>query len=109
MSKTGSGKAAADSGAGYRWMVASRVVAGFIGGYLLASLATVVLALLLPRVSDTSQAEALLIATLWSFALYAVIVIWTFTTRSATRAWIGVGACGAALSLAWLLLRALSN
>lgn len=104
-----SSKTSSDSTAAYRWMVTSRVVAGFIGGYLLASLVTIVLTLLFKMLWKTSQAEALLTATLWSFVIYGVIIIWVFTTRTATRAWLGVGATGVFLALAWWLLRLTAN
>lgn len=102
-------KASVENTARYRWMVLSRLIAGFIAGYLVASLFAIVLALLLPLISDTSQAEALLIATMWSFVLYAVIVIWAFTTRSALRAWLGLLGGAAFLGAAWFLLRQLTG
>lgn len=73
-------------GPAYRWSVASRILAAVVGGYALASSVTVLLALVWPL----PKAQALLAATMLSFALYAVIVIWVFTTRSATRAWLGL-------------------
>ena len=96
----------AGSAARYRWMVASRVLAGAVGGYVLASLCTAVLALLLPRVSDTGPASALLTATMLSFAVYAGAVVWVFSTRSALRAWAGMGLPSAVLFAALLALRA---
>jgi len=102
-------KASVEESARYRWMVVSRLLAGFIAGYLVASLGAIVLALLLPLLSDTSQAEALLIANMWSFVFYGVIVIWVFTTRSASRAWMGVLGWGAFLGTAWFLLRQLTG
>lgn len=74
----------------YRCMVASRALAAALGGYVLASLFTAVLAVGLPRVSDTSRASALLTATMLSFAVYAAAVLWAFSTRSALRAWGGI-------------------
>jgi len=105
----GAGKASAGSNVHYRLMVASRVVAGFVGGYLLTSLAMVVLTLLLARMTDTSQAVALSIVTMWSFVLYAVTIIWAFTVRSATRAWVDMGIAGVVLALMWWLLRISSS
>jgi len=84
----------------YRWAVASRVVAAALGGYALSSAATVLLALLWPA----PQAQALLWASMLSFAVYTGAVIWVFTTRSASRAWAGMVIVTAALAaLAWLL------
>ena len=84
----------------YRLAVASRVVAAALGGYALASAATVLLALIWPG----PRSEALLWASMLSFAIYSVVVIWVFVARTATRAWIGVVSITAVLAaLAWLL------
>ncbi len=91
---------------GYRRMVASRVLAAAVGGYALAWLATAVLSLLLPRVSSASRAEAVLTATMLSFALYTVAVIWVFSARSATRAWAGLGIPAVVLGAALAVLKA---
>jgi len=93
--------AASGLSAGYRWMVASRVVAGFVGGYLVASLATSVLALLMVRIFGHPRADALLIATMFSFVLYACLIVWVFSTGSATRAWLGMTAWMAVLWPLW--------
>lgn len=81
-------------GAAYRWSVASRVFAAILGGYALTSAATVLLALIWPL----PKAQALLSATMLSFTIYTVIVIWVFTTRTATRAWVGLVVATAATS-----------
>ena len=70
----------------YRLMVASRILAAVIGGYALTAALSVLLALLLP----VSRSEATLAATMLSFILYAVVVLWVFATSSATRAWLGL-------------------
>lgn len=86
--------------AAYRWAIASRVAAAIVGGYVLTSAVTVLMALLWPA----PKAEAVLWATLLSFTVYTVVVIWVFTTRTATRAWVGLVAGTALISaLAWLL------
>lgn len=87
--------------AAYRWSVASRVAAAVLGGYALASAVTVLLALLWP----VPKAQGVLWATMLSFAIYTVAVIWVFCARSATRAWCGM-ALGTAVcaGLAWLLM-----
>ena len=91
---------AAVATAAYRWAIASRVAAAALGGYALTSVATVVLALLWPA----PKAQALLWASMLSFVVYAVAVIWVFATRSATRAWGGLlGATALLAALAWLL------
>lgn len=84
----------------YRWAVASRIGAATVGGYLLASVATVLMALLWPA----PLAQGVLWATQLSFVVYTVAVIWAFSTRSATRAWVGLlGASAVCGALAWLL------
>jgi len=88
-------------GAGYRWMVTSRVVAGFLGGYLVASVATSVLALLIVRLLDHPRADALLISTMLSFVLYACLIVWVFSTGTATRAWLGIAVCMGVLWPLW--------
>lgn len=100
MSKAASAGARPSVSRRYRWAVASRVVAATIGGYALSSAATVVMALLWPA----PLAQAVLWATMLSFTVYTVAVIWVFTTRSATRAWAGMLIGTAALSVlaAWL-------
>ena len=82
---------------GYRWAVASRVLAACLGGYVVAAVVSVALALVLPHVSAASRADGVLIATLLSFAVYTVVALWVFCARSAVRAWAGL--LGAALVL----------
>ena len=72
--------------ASYRWSVASRVGAAAVGGYGLTSAATVLLSLVLPL----SRANAVAAASIISFALYTLVIIWVFSTRSATRAWLWI-------------------
>ena len=70
----------------YRLAVASRCLAALLGGYLLASMASVSIALqaTLPRV------DATLIGVLLSFVFYLLAFVWCFACRSAWRAWLGV-------------------
>lgn len=86
----------------YRWAVASRVAAAALGGYALTSAATVLLSLVWPL----PKAQAVLSATLLSFTLYTVAVIWVFATRSVKRAWagmvIGTVVLAALAALVWM-------
>ena len=70
----------------YRLAVASRCLAALLGGYLLASMASVSIALLapLPRV------DATLIGLLLSFVFYLLAFVGCFACRSAWRAGLGV-------------------
>lgn len=70
----------------YRLGVASRSVAAIVGGYVLAALVTMLLSVSLPM----ARSEAVMTATLLSFAVYTCAVLWVFATRSALRAWLGL-------------------
>jgi len=70
----------------YRLGVASRSVAAIVGGYLLAALSTMLLSVCLPM----ERVEAVMTATLLSFAIYTCAVLWVFATGSARRAWLGL-------------------
>ena len=70
----------------YRLGVASRSVAAIVGGYVLAALVTMLLSVSLPM----ARSEAVMTATLLSFAVYTCAVMWVFATRSALRAWLGL-------------------
>lgn len=81
--------------------VASRVLAATVGGYALASLVASALAAALPLLTPASRADGVQIASLLSFAFYTAAAIWVFSTRSATRAWLGLA--GVSLACALLL------
>lgn len=84
----------------YRWQVALRVLAAVIGGYALTSAFTVLLALLLPL----PQAQAVAVSTLINFLLYAVLILWIFSTRQLRTVWFFLLTATALCStLAWLL------
>lgn len=87
-----------------RWSMAFRIVAGTLGAYGLTSLATIALSLLLFWIG-MDRAEAVIAATLASFALFAGIAMATFQARSAVRAWgwICVFAAPAAVTILMLL------
>lgn len=70
----------------YRLAVTSRVLAAVFGGYLLASMASACLALLLPMTRGDAVVSALLLA----FVVYLLAALWCFACRSAWRAWLGV-------------------
>ncbi len=70
----------------YRWMVLSRCLAAIFGGYALAAASTVFLSLALPM----PRAEAVYLASLLSYVVFVIAVLWVFATRTAGRAWLGV-------------------
>lgn len=85
---------------GCRLAQLSRVLAAVLGGYGLASVATIFLSHVLPA----SLPEAVLGATLFSFAIYTAAIIWVFAAASAARAWIGLLLPATLMAaLSWLL------
>ncbi|WP_321850639.1 DUF3649 domain-containing protein [Pseudomonas paraveronii] len=72
--------------AAYRLAVTSRALAAVLGGYLMASLTAICLALWLP----TSRADAVITGMMSSFVFYLLAVLWCFACRTAWRAWCGV-------------------
>ncbi|MEJ5028303.1 DUF3649 domain-containing protein [Comamonas sp. MYb69] len=85
------------------WTVASRLLAGSLGGYALAQLLPVALvASLAPALPRT---DAVLVAMQLSFVVYAAALMAAFAARSAGRAWVGMllASLGSAL-IAWVAL-----
>jgi len=74
----------------HRLGVLSRVLAASLGGYVVTALISALMALALPLLSGASRADAVMVATMLSFAVYAVVAIWVFCARSALRAWLGL-------------------
>lgn len=70
----------------YRWMVLSRCLAAIFGGYALAAASTVFLSLAL----SMPRAEAVYLASLLSYVVFVIAVLWVFAARTAGRAWLGV-------------------
>ncbi|MFF5867843.1 DUF3649 domain-containing protein [Pseudomonas sp. NPDC012596] len=70
----------------YRLAVISRSLAALLGGYLLASMVSICVALLAPM----PQVDATLTGLLLSFVFYLLAFVWCFACRSAWRAWLGV-------------------
>ncbi|HRO20760.1 DUF3649 domain-containing protein [Alcaligenes faecalis] len=84
----------------YRLQVLSRIVAATVGGYALAAAATVLLTVLWPL----PRAQAVLAANMLSFVWYTIAVMWVFSTKSATRAWVGMVLPTALIALLSVLL-----
>jgi hypothetical protein len=78
--------------------IAARAAAAIGGGYALASLAAVALALILPL----NRMDAVLVGMMAGLVVFAAAAIWAFAARSAMRACIGIIA--AALPLAALAM-----
>jgi len=70
----------------YRLAVTSRSLAALLGGYLLASMASVCITLLLPL----PQVDAAMTGMMLSFVFYLLAFIWCFACRSAWHASLGM-------------------
>jgi len=70
----------------FSWAMLSRISAALLGGYAFTYAATAALARLLPL----DPVDALVSATLLSFAVYTGAILWAFACRSASRAWAGL-------------------
>lgn len=88
----------------YRWMVVSRLLAAVVGGYVAANLFGALLALLLPQVTELTLADAVVIATMLSFVVHALVAVLAFTPASAGRVWCGIAAAAGAMTALLLLL-----
>jgi hypothetical protein len=87
--------AASPSGAAYRLGVFSRVLAAAAGGYGLMNIVTATFTYLLP----TERHTAFLFSVQTSFLVYAIAIIWVFSARTATMAWLGLLAVAVPLAL----------
>lgn len=86
-----------------RFAILSRAAAAVFGGYAFASVCTVLLSFLLPL----PVVEAVLAASLFSFAIHTAAAIWVFAAPTAVRAWLGLLVPGLALGLACAALHLL--
>lgn len=68
------------------WAVFSRSMAAIFGGYGLASVTAVFLALALPG----ARGQAVLTGMLVAILVAACTALWAFATRTALRAWVGI-------------------
>lgn len=90
-----------------RWPgIASRVLAASVGGYAVAALVSSALTLALVRMGGAARADAVVWASVCSFALYTGVAIGVFAARSAGRAWAGLALAAAVAAGALLALGA---
>ncbi|MAA73587.1 MAG: hypothetical protein CMN28_02635 [Salinisphaeraceae bacterium] len=66
--------------------VTSRLLAATLGGYALSVVAGVVAGYGL----SVARPDAVLVGMMFSFVVYTGAFLWAFSTRSATRAWLGM-------------------
>jgi hypothetical protein len=99
---------ASTSGAASPWYqrpwlgVLSRSLAAIFGGYALAASVNVFLSLALPM----QRSQAVLTSMLLAIIACACAPLWAFATRSALRAWVGIGIPTLLLALGARLLGA---
>lgn len=86
-----------------RRAIALRLAAALLAGYAASNGLAIGLAALLPG----GKAEAVLAATMLSFVLYALAVLWAFAARTPGLAWLGLLLLGGLgmLPYLWLDLR----
>jgi hypothetical protein len=83
-----------------QWSIVARVGAAVGGGYVVASL----LSILVARVLRLPHPTAVMTGMLLSFLFYACAALWVFSARTARRAWLGLAVPGALIALLiWLL------
>lgn len=68
------------------WSTISRITAALLGGYLFTYAFTAALARLLPL----DKVDALVTASLLSFLIYTLAILWVFACHSAAKAWAGL-------------------
>lgn len=68
----------------YRFKVLLRVLAGFVGGYVLTGYITAVTALLLPM----TRADAVVLSSMLSYVWFAGIIIWAFAVKSLLKLYV---------------------
>lgn len=66
--------------------VLSRVIAGIVGGYILANCLSILLAYMLP----IPKADGVLLGIQVSFTIYTAAVMWVFAAKTAFKAWLGL-------------------
>lgn len=67
-------------------MILSRTAAAILGGYALTSAVVIFLGAVLPL----PKSQAILAASLASFAVYTAAIVWVFAVQDNRRAWLGL-------------------
>lgn len=70
----------------YKWMVFSRILAAVFLGYLLSALISIATSLLCVKFG-IADSQAVLSATLPSFLIYSMIVVFIFSCKSLQKMW----------------------
>lgn len=78
--------------------VISRVCASLIGGYIAASLVSMLIARFLPLPASSATTIGMLCVPF----LYLVTILWAFSARSPSQGWLGIGGVSAfAAAMVW--------
>lgn len=88
-----------------RWLVFSRIVAGFGLGYVFTWWFTAAAAVWGPAAWGAGRALSVLVATQWSFMVYTVVVIWAFSVRRVRTVWWVLAAGSMVCAALWWALR----
>lgn len=83
------------------WRLISLIGAALLGGYLLATAASIFLSHLLP----VPRSEATMVGHLLGFAFYTGAIIWVFHLRKPGRAWLSLILASALLYAASLVMQ----
>lgn len=70
--------------------ILSRIVAAIVGGFLLASLLSILLSYGVYSFSPTSKVDGVNTGALSSFLFYAMAIVWVFAAKTAWQAWLGL-------------------
>ena len=66
--------------------ILSRSVAAIIGGYVLSNLLATLISYLLPM----PTVDSVLLSLQLSFLFYSIVIIWVFSTKTVSKAWMGL-------------------
>lgn len=94
---------AADHGTTHAVRTGMRVIGAVVGGYALTALAVAAAGALLSRLG-MARSEAVVLAAMFGFIAYLVVLLWGFSVRSVTRLWLVLTGTSAVLAvlLYWL-------
>ena len=88
----------------YRSAVLVRAVAGFGGGYVLSAAFAAAFGLVCVQWCGMARTEAVTVATMLSFVVLAVAVLWAFACANTKRVCLGIAMPAVLLGLlAWML------
>jgi hypothetical protein len=85
----------------YRFKVFLRVLAGFIGGYILTAYITAITTKLLPM----NRADAVVLTSMLSFLWFAGIIIWAFAVKSLLRLYLILTGLIGTIAVLYLVLQ----